>query len=281
MKTVLDILQLSSQYLEGKGIEKPRRDVEELLSHVLKLKRIDLYVQFDRPMEEGELTLLRELVKRKAGGEPVQYIIGEVEFYRTQLCINHSVLIPRQETEILVSHIAEALPDEELVVWDVCTGSGCIGISLKKAKPQWNVSLADISSEALAVAQNNAKINEVEVSFVKGDLLEPFQGQKADVIICNPPYVTEKEFEGLDLSVKKFEPRLALVGGPTGLEFYERLKRELPSFLKPDGKVFFEMGTGMGEKIKALFLDPIWVKKEVRSDWSGHDRFFFAQISLK
>ena len=281
MKTVLDILKLSTTYLEEKGIEKPRREVEELLSFVLKLKRIDLYVQFDRPLEEEELTLLRELIKRKAKGEPFQYITGEVEFYRTRISLTPAVLIPRQETEILVSKIVESLPNEPLAIWDVCTGSGCIGISLKNARPEWTLTLSDISPEALEVAKKNAEVNGVEVSFVQGDLLSPFQGKKADVIICNPPYITEDEFAHLDAGVRNFEPKLALVGGSTGLEFYKRLASDLPHFLMPGGKVFFELGTGMGEQVKALFSEDVWARKEVTQDWSGHDRFFFAQILLK
>jgi release factor glutamine methyltransferase len=277
MKTVLEILQMSTQYLEEKGVEKPRRDVEDLLSYVLKLKRIDLYVQFDRPMEERELATLRELIKRKAKGEPVDYIMGEVEFYHTRLSLTPAVLIPRQETEILVSKIVESLPDVPLVVWDVCTGSGCIGISLKKARPHWQLSLSDISQEALAVAQKNAELNHVEVSFLEGDLLKPFEGRKADVIICNPPYVTEGEFAGLDASVRDFEPKIALVGGPTGLEFYERLASDLPHFLAPSGKVFFEIGAGMGQAMHSLFPHPMWTKQQAMDDWSGHNRFFFIE----
>ena len=281
MKTLLDVLQLSTKYLEEKGLEKPRRDVEELLAYVLKLSRIELYMQFDRPMEEKELILLRELVKRKAQKEPVEYILGEVEFYHARFMLNPSVLIPRPETEILVSHIVERLPQETLDVWDVCTGSGCIGISLKKARPQWSLTLSDISSDALTVAQKNALLNETNVSFLQGDLLSPFSGKKADVIVCNPPYVTTDEFNHLDAGVRNFEPQLALISGPTGFEFYERLAQDGPRFLKPGGKVFFEMGMGMGSRIQALFSHPSWVKTEVINDWSGHNRFFFAEICLK
>ena len=279
MKTILEILQLSCAYLEEKGIEGARRQAEELLAHILKLKRIDLYLQFDRPVEEEDLALLRKFIKRKGKGEPVEYITSEVEFYHIKLCLTPAVLIPRQETEILASEIVDSLPDTPLVVWDVCTGSGCIGISLKNARPAWSLTLSDISKEALAVAKNNAEINGIEVSLLQGDLLTPFVGKKADVIICNPPYVTEEEFLSLDPSVREFEPKGALVGGPTGLEFYERLVRDLPQFLVSGGKVFFEIGAGMGAKIAALFSETVWVKKEVTQDWSGHDRFFFAEMA--
>ncbi|MFS8563322.1 MAG: peptide chain release factor N(5)-glutamine methyltransferase [Rhabdochlamydiaceae bacterium] len=254
MKTILEILQLSAAYLEEKGIDGARRQAEELLAHILKLKRIDLYMQFDRPVEEEDLTLLREFIKRKGKGEPVEYITSEVEFYHTKLRLTPAVLIPRQETEILASKIAESLPDESLVVWDVCAGSGCLGISFKNARPKWNLTLSDISKEALAVAKNNAEINRIEVSFLEGDLLAPFGGKKADVIICNPPYITEEEFLSLDLSVREFEPRGALVGGPTGLEFYERLARDLPQFLVPGGKVFLRWERVWEQKLQPFFL---------------------------
>lgn len=281
MKTLLDVLKLSTQFLEEKGIAKARKDVEDLMAAVLKLKRIDLYVQFDRPLEDFELTLLREMIKRKAKGEPVEYILGEIEFYNCLFKLTPDVLIPRQETEILVSHILEILPQTTLAVWDVCTGSGCIGISLKKARPQWELCLSDISSKALELAEKNAHQNQVEISCLEGDLLAPFQGRKADVIVCNPPYVTEGEFANLDISVKDFEPKIALVAGPTGLEFYKRLEQGLPQVLNPGGKIFLEMGAGMGEAINALFPESLWKEKKVMDDWSGHNRFFFAEICLK
>jgi release factor glutamine methyltransferase len=276
MKTLGDVLKLSSEFLQKKGIDKPRRQVEELLSYVLKLPRIELYMQFDRPLMEPELTQLREAIKRRAEGEPWQYIAGEVEFLSCRIKVNKNVLIPRQETEILADRILKELPEAPVEIWDVCTGSGCIGIALKKKRPDCKVILSDISSEALAVAKENA--NGVEVELLQGDLLGPFQG-KADIIVCNPPYITEKDYAGLDREVREWEPKTALVGGVSGLEFYQRLSCDLPRYLNPSGKVYFEIGTGMGEQIKNLFDPSVWKSIQVTQDWSSHDRFLITTLT--
>jgi release factor glutamine methyltransferase len=272
MKTLNEILKLSAEFLQKKGIDRPRRQVEELLSYVLKLPRIELYMQYDRPMVEQELIQLREALKRRAEGEPWQYIAGEVEFLGCRIKVTKNVLIPRQETEILADRILKELPSTPVEIWDVCTGSGCIGIALKKKRPDCKVILSDISTEALALARENALQNGVDVELLQGDLLKPFQG-KADIIVCNPPYISEKEFTQLDREVCEWEPKSALVGGPSGFEFYEKLSVELPRYLKPSGKVYFEIGTGMGDQVKNLFQSSFWKSQEITQDWSSHDRY--------
>lgn len=281
MKQLGEVLLASTQFLKGKGISSPRLLAEELIAFVLKIKRIDLYLQFDLPIKEEELSQIRPLLKRGALGEPVDYILGEASFYHTQLVITPDVLIPRPETEIFVDLICKELGKSSQLgkeAWDVCTGSGCIGISIKKACPDLKMTLSDLSMQAVELATQNGLRNGVEVECLQGDLLEPFQGKKADIVICNPPYISEEEYEGLDPSVKGFEPKLALVGGLDGLDYYRRLKESLPLFLNPKAKVFFEIGTGQGEALMHLFVDPIWVLKRVEKDWSGHDRFFFLEF---
>jgi release factor glutamine methyltransferase len=278
MKTLGEVLQLSAKFLSDKGVGSPRRMADELLSTLLNLPRIELYMQFDRPMEVFELDRYRDYIKRAATGEPWQYIVGEVEFYHCKIAVSPKVLIPRPETEILVSKVVEQIPDQPLTVWDLCCGSGCMGIALKKARPQWDIALSDISAEALAVARNNGERNGAAVQFFQGDLLQPFAGRKADVVVCNPPYIAESEYAGLDQSVKGFEPKTALISGTTGFEFYARLAQELPRHLNPGAKVFFEVGTGMGSRVLDLFTDPCWVKKSAERDWAGHDRFIFLEF---
>lgn len=273
MKTVGDVLTLSAEFLKEKRIDKPRLVAEELLSHILKLPRIELYMQFERPLQEDELEKYRDYIKRRAKGEPWQYIVGEVDFFGARITLTPDVLIPRQETEILASLIAERELDTEIDVWDVCCGSGCLGISLKKRFPNWNVTLSDISPQALAVAQKNSTINNVDVTLIEGDLFKPFEGKKAGIIICNPPYISEKDFLSLDPSVKNFEPKIALTSGPTGFELYERLAQEYPKYLKSNGKLYFEIGTGMGAGLKKLFPTG-----HTLPDWAGHDRFFFLNL---
>lgn len=273
MKTLGEILKLSTDFLQKRGLTRARREVEELLSYILKLPRIELYMQFDRPMIEQELIALREAIKRRAEGEPTQYIAGYVEFLGCHIKVNKNVLIPRPETEILADRIIKELPATPLEIWDVCTGSGCIGIALKKKRPDCKVALSDISPEALTVARENSAHNLVDVEFLQGDLLKPFQGRKADIIVCNPPYIAEKDYPALDREVRDWEPRQALVGGAGGFEFYQRLALELPAYLQPGGKVYLEIGTNMGEQIKNLFDAPIWKNKHLLQDWSSHDRY--------
>jgi release factor glutamine methyltransferase len=281
MKTLLDILKLSKEFLEQRKIANPRRQAEELIADCLELNRMQLYMQYDRPMTEAELVELRSRLARRAKGEPLQYIRGKVEFLNCMLLVSKAVLIPRQETEILADKMIKSLESENLenkTLLDVCCGSGCIGISIKKKFPHLNVVCSDISSEALEIAKKNAELNHVDVEFILGDLLKPFDGRKADFVVCNPPYIAENEYLNLEIEVRDFEPKDALISGVSGLEFYVRLSRELPKAMKSKGKIWFEMGTGQGKAINNLFVGAPWVSCRVEQDWSGHDRFFFLEI---
>ncbi|HSW86391.1 MAG TPA: peptide chain release factor N(5)-glutamine methyltransferase [Rhabdochlamydiaceae bacterium] len=281
MKTVGEVLNLSIKYLQDRNVMRPRRQAEELLSSLLKMQRIDLYMQFDRPLEENELSIFREWVGRRGKGEPLDYILKVRHFFNCALEVCPSVLIPRQETEILLDKVCERLQHLDLtgkVAWDLCTGSGCIGIGLKKKLPQLEVTVSDISPEALEIAKKNIESNNVDVAIVKGNLLDPFKDRKADIIICNPPYVSEEEYAALDHEVRDFEPKIALVGGPTGAECYARLAEELPRYLNPKGRAFFEIGASQGQKVFSLFNATCWKRKIIEKDWSGQDRFFFVEI---
>ncbi len=281
MKILGDVLKLATQYLQERNDSRPRRHAEDLLSHVLKLPRLNLYMQFDRPLEEEELVLYRSYLKRKSQGEPVEYICGEVSFYDCQISITSAVLIPRPETEILLDKAVEKLkelPLEGKKAWDVCCGAGCLGLGLKKRFPELDISLSDLSEEALELAKKNSETNQLPVEILHGDLLAPFQGRKADIVFCNPPYISKKEFDELDSSVKNFEPHLALIGGESGLLFYERLAKELPAYLSPRAHLFFELGTGQGNAVLELFHEGHWTMKRVEKDWAGHDRFFFLEF---
>jgi|SRR5579862_331146 len=281
MKTLGEILQLTAQCFKEKNIERPRRTAEELLSFVLHLPRLELYLQFDKPLVQDELNVLRDLVKRKLKGEPLEYLLGRVSFYGCTLTVTRDVLIPRPETEILLDkacHRLKSLSLEGKKAWDLCTGSGCLGIGLKKTFPQLQVFLSDVSDKALAVARNNAETNGVSVACLKGDLLAPFAGSKADIILCNPPYVSNKEYDHLDSSVSAYEPKEALVGGEEGLFFYQRLSAELPACLNPGALLFFEIGFSQGKAVQDLFLAPCWRHARIEKDFAGHDRFFFLEF---
>ena len=277
MKTIGEVLKQATEFLSKKSILHPRRQAEELLALALNISRLEIYLHHDYPLVEGELARMREYLKRSAKGEPWQYISGKIDFLNCEIRVDQRVLIPRPETEILVDAILHKLPTKSLEIWDLCTGSGCIGIALKKHRPDCTVALSDISQEALEVAQENAHLNQVSVEFFQGDLLGPFQGRQADVIIVNPPYVSEKELAELDEGVKHWEPRLALLGGIEGWEFYQRLSLTLKSYLCESGEAFFEIGKDQGEVIRSLFPLNLWSHLNIMQDWSGYDRF----VSLK
>ncbi len=281
MKTLGEVLTLSTDFLKEKECKRSRRIAEELIGYILKLKRLDLYMQFDRPLVEIELEELRSLLKRAVKGEPLEYITGEVSFYDCAIAVSPHVLIPRPETEILVDLACKQLkqmPLQGKIAWDLCTGSGCIGIAVKKACPDLEMVLSDISEDALSVAEANAQSNQVQVEIVQGDLFAPFASRKADFIFCNPPYISNKEYLNLDESVKDFEPKTALVAEEDGLAFYRLLKESLPKYLNPGGWVFLELGTGQGEALLNLFSGPQWKGARVEKDWAGHDRFFFLEF---
>lgn len=269
MKTLLQIIESSELFLKKHGVHKPRREAEEVIADVLGVRRIDLYLEFDRPLTKEELDRMRSPIIRRANHEPLAYISGKVQFADLTIKVTPDVLIPRPETEILVEKICKELQRRDLknkILWDVCCGSGCIGHSLKKRFPQLNVFLSDISEKALNVARQNG----TDVAFKEGDLFAPFKGQRCDFLVCNPPYVTEEEYNQLTLEVKA-EPKLALVGG---LDFYKRISADLHHFINPGGMAWLEMGTGQGNAVKEIFHG----KGRVEDDWSGHNRFFFLEI---
>jgi release factor glutamine methyltransferase len=280
MKTIEQVLKLSIEHLQKKGIKNPRRQAEEVIADALEIGRLDLYTRFHCPLTDPELEKCREAIMRRGRGEPSQYIRGQVEFLNCILKVTPDVLIPRQETEILAEKVIVYLMKENLkgkVLWDVCCGSGCLGISIKKKFPELSVSLADISEKALDIAKENAERNDAEVTSLLGDLLSTFAGQSADFFVCNPPYISESEFNDLEIEVKQ-EPRNALIAGKTGLEFYRRLAEELPNYLKPNARIWFEIGYKQGEEIKQLFSKAPWASCEIQKDWSGHERFAFISL---
>ncbi len=280
MKTLKEVLKLSAGFLENKNVHFPRRMAEEIISSVLKMSRVDLYVQYDRKVPEREWQCCLHYLHRKISGEPIEYLLRKVEFFQCMLEVHERALIPRQETEILLMKACEYIKKKPKtgIAWDVCTGTGCLGLGLKKAFPSLEVTLSDISEDCTSLARRNASRNNLEVAIRRGDLLEPFTGEKADIIFCNPPYVSESEYETLDKSVKEFEPHLALVGGKTGYEFYVRLARDLPRYLNPNGLVFLEIGSAQKEYLLDVFNADCWKRVACEKDWSGLDRFFFLEM---
>jgi release factor glutamine methyltransferase len=271
VKTVGEIVRLSVDHVLKKG-GRPRREVEEWIAYVLSMQRFDLYLQFDRPVEEQELVKIRSGIARLASGEPLAYIIGTAHLYGLEFEVSKDVLIPRPETETLVT-VAKAFlasQREAGTIVDVCTGSGCIGLTLKTLFPQWHVVLTDISAAALHIARANAQRLHLDVEILQGDLLAPISGRTAECVVANPPYLSNAEWMSLDSSVKAFEPGLALTAGPVGTEVYQRLFTALPEYCASKAFCAVEIGASQGQAVLALakpFVNPFLVQ-----DLAGRDR---------
>jgi release factor glutamine methyltransferase len=270
MKTIRDVVALSVEYVLSKG-GRPRREVEEWIAHILGMRRLDVYLQFDRPLEDKELNAIRPGIGRLASGEPLAYVQGFSHFYDCEFIVTPAVLIPRPETELVVEAVKGVLSSRPRgTIVDVGTGSGCIGLTLKRLFPGWHVIVSDISEEALRVTRANAERLAVEVEVVQGDLLEPFIGKQLDCVVANPPYLSSREFVALDPSVAAFEPRQALEAGPLGTECYQRLFAQLENCLAPHGCGAVEIGSTQGEAVMAMARsvgDAALVK-----DFAGFDR---------
>lgn len=276
MRSVEELLRLSTQFLEGRGVRRARREAEEILSCALGMRRLDLYLQFDRPLESGEVDRCREALRRRGEGEPAQYIAGWVDFFGCEIAVGPGILIPRPETEQLVDRIAKEISTGRLL--DLCCGSGCIGIALARRHPELQVTLVDISPIAVEYAQRNAQRNGVEVEVLCGDLTQPVKGRLFDWVVSNPPYIAEGEYAGLQREVRDWEPHNALVSGATGLEFYRRLEHELPQVMREGGRVWLEIGAAQGEEIAKIFSKSPWCRGEVATDWAGRNRFFSLEM---
>lgn len=275
MKSLIEVLNLSAKYLEDRGISRPRREAEELFCHLLKVQRLQLYLDYERPIEDAELVVVQRMLQRRAQREPLQYILGDVEFLDCILKVDNRALIPRPETELLADQVSRALKDQEGTLLDLCTGTGCLAIALKKSCPQLHVIATDKSSKALELAKENAKKNKVEIEFLEGDLLEPLQGRIIDYCISNPPYIAKHEMQNLEPEVLDYEPHSALEGGEDGLDFYRRIHQDLPRHLSAGGRVWLEIGASQGIFLEQYFTSSPWKECRLQQDLAGLDRYIF------
>ena len=275
--TVLKILRWTAEFFESKGLSSGRLDAELLLADILELDRVGLYVQFERPLTPEELATYRSRVQRRAAHEPVQYILGETEFWSLPLKVCPDVLIPRADTEVLVEE-ALARIDGSVALLDVGTGSGAVALALAREKPELLVTALDCSDAALAVAQDNAARNGLaeQVTFLKGDLAELPEG-RYDLVVSNPPYIAADEWDDLMPEVREHEPRLALYGGEDGLDAYRHLARQARQVLNPGGWLLVEVGATQAEEVKALFSAAGLCACGIRNDYAGLPRVVFGQ----
>jgi len=272
----LEVIQKTVPYFEKAGIESPRLTIELLLAHVLKKKRLQIYLEFEREVDEATLEILRGLVKRRVAGEPLQYVTGEAEFCGLKLAVDRRVLIPRPETELLVEVVAARQP---ATVVDVGTGSGCIALALAQRLPAAEVTAVDVSADALAAAKANASRYDFKnfTRLLQSDLLSIFPDSfTVDAIVSNPPYIASGELAQLPREVKDFEPAQALFAGVDGLEVIRRLVLEAKRFLSPTGFVALEIGAGQCAAVTQLFESAGYQVAQVEKDLQGHERVIVA-----
>jgi release factor glutamine methyltransferase len=256
--TIKEILGLTANYLREKGIDSPRLCAEVLLSHQIKKTRVELYLDYDQPLREDEVTGFRSLVRRRAKREPLQYITGHQEFWSLDFLVNPGVMIPRPETEILVEEALRLRQDGLLSdnlhpsILDVGTGSGAIAIALAKEIEGARIWASDISPEALALAKENARRHNLgeRITFCEGDLIEPFLGTSVtfDMIVSNPPYIATEAFESLPPEIRYHEPRAALDGDEGGMHCIQRLIGESTPCLRTGGWLLIEMDPDQTER---------------------------------
>ena len=255
------------------NFENPQLEAEWLVALTLGIKRGEVHSDKELSSKE-ERQLKRNLSKRKKS-VPLEYIIGNAEFFGYTFKVNKNVLIPRPETEELVECVLKSVEKSSKVL-DIGTGSGAIAISISK-QTETSVVAVDVSRRALKIAKDNAKLNNADVRFIKSDLFSKLKDAKFDVIVSNPPYIGEAEYMGLDSSVKDFEPRLALVGGEDGLDFYRRIISEAKNHLNANGKIFFEIGYKQGEAVSNLLKED-FKDIVIKKDLEGNDRIVYATL---
>ncbi|MCE9616580.1 MAG: peptide chain release factor N(5)-glutamine methyltransferase [Lentisphaerae bacterium] len=282
-KKVVDVLMAATQYLAGKGVEGPGLAAKLLLSRLLNCKHLEIPFKFDVVLTEKQLEAMRRGVKRVAAGEPVQYVIGETGFMGHNIKTDKRALIPRPETELLVEAVLACVPlwqRGKPVIVDVGTGSGCIIVSLAKARPDAHYLAFDISPEALALARENAAELGVadQVTFAHAELGDAMEPETADAIISNLPYIPTAVIETLQTQVRDHEPRVALDGGERGVDVIEGVVYDATIVLKPGGLIFLEIGADQGEAVRDIVRDAGFDQIAVRQDLAGLDRIVTAVL---
>ena len=280
---LLDILENTSQFFASKGLENARLQAELLLAAVLGVKRLDLYLQFERPLHRSEVDRYREYVRQRLRRVPVQYITGVAAFRHLELAVTPAVLIPRPETEVLVEVALELLPEGGRVL-DLCCGSGAVALSLAHEAAAAQVAAADVSAAALAAAKGNGlRCGLAErVEWHCGDLFAPL-GRAApfDLIAANPPYVRRGDLAQLAPEVRDYEPQLALDGGEDGLAYHRRIAQEAADFMRPGGYLLLEVGDGQSAAVADLLTrSERLTVVEVRPDLNQIPRVVVAQRAV-
>jgi len=277
VQSVLEILQKTTAFFEQKGVPEARLNAERLMAHALGCRRLDLYLQFERPLTEDQLAGLRPLVSRRAKREPLQYIVGDTEFFGLTLKCDRRALIPRPETEELAEMLFEHFGKEPpLTVLDLGTGTGALALALASAWPEAAATAVDVSPDALALAKENATANDLaRVSFAESNWFAAVKGD-FDLIVSNPPYLTENEMTTAEPEVTKFEPTGALVSGQDGLDDLRKIFAAAPKRLTPGGRLAVEPGIAQHDALAPLAAGVGFAKAASKKALRGRPRFFWA-----
>jgi len=275
--TVHEVLNESTKALETAEMPSARLDAEVLLAYVLGCDRLTFFKNPEMTLDEQQLAGYRDLIARRLRWEPVAYITGRKAFWTFSLAVNKDVLIPRPDTEIIVEEtldICRKLDSDEIKILDIGTGSGAIALALAREVSKSKITATDISADALMLARKNACSLKLEskIDFLEGDLFAPVEGF-FDIIVCNPPYISEEDYAQLPAGVKDYEPRIALWAGKNGLEFYEKLIDRSPGYLKKNGWLLLEIGAKQEQAVRGLLDVSGWYDRiAMRRDYAGLPR---------
>jgi release factor glutamine methyltransferase len=286
-KTIRELIQVTSEYLDGKGVESAKLNAERLLADVLGLSRIELFFQHDRPVLGAELDRYRDLVRRRAGGEPLQQILGETEFYSRVFKVHPRVFIPRPETERLVEEAVALLapPDRRLlapVAVEIGCGTGIIGITLAMEIPRLTVFATDVNPAAVKLTEHNAHTRGAgpRIHVLPGNRFDPLPAHlkgQVDLVVSNPPYIREADIPGLAAEVSEHDPVEALSGGEDGLVFYRALVSGVSAWLRPGGHLAVEIGDDQGQDVEDIFCASGLEDIRVIRDYADRDRVVTAR----
>ncbi len=275
MKSFKDALEEGTKYLIEHNIDNGKVDAWHLFSHLININRADYFLHSGKEISNLQYNQYMDLIKKRADNLPLQYIIGYQDFMGLKIKVNKDVLIPRLDTEVLVEEILKVSKGKDVL--DLCTGSGCIIISLMKYGSINSGIGADISKNALAIARENATINWLDVNFVESDLFSNVE-DKFDIIVSNPPYIPKNDISGLSKEVRDHEPHLALDGKEDGLYYYRQIAKELKEYLRPKGFVFFEIGYNQAEALTKILEAKGIEEIEVLKDLAGLDRIIKGRL---
>jgi release factor glutamine methyltransferase len=283
---LLDLINSATARLEKKGVESARVNVERMLCAALECQRVDLYVDPDRIVASEIILRLEEMLSKRLADEPLQYILGETEFYGLRIKCDRRALIPRPETEFVVSKAIDCLEHlDRLYILDLACGTGCIGIALAMNLPQASITAVDISEDAISLAKENAMRHNLitRFRFAAGDMFSAIgnHGTLYDAVVCNPPYIRVGEWEMLQRQIRDFEPKRALLSGEDGLDFIRLMLKQVSEFLVPGGYLIFEIGQGQADKVRQLITETGTLQFiETVQDYAAIERVVVARRTI-